>query len=168
MAGLTPKSYNPYYSTDASNFTNHGYDIDNFHRLHLDPITGFYKCDELYSLYNKYIDDTAKKFVCTRPFNTKDNDLPAGSIIILDSGYQWRSDCWIEKGTYPDRPSNVTTNFYVVNSSFMSPFRRRTFNVSKTNGGYVGQNAINVFTHYYSFWEFGIIIVHVISVISII
>ena len=148
MAGLTPKSYNPYYSTDASNFTNHGYNIDNFHRLHLDPITGFYKCDELYSLYNKYIDNTAQKFVCTRPFNTKDNDLPAGSIIILDSGYQWRSDCWKEKGTYPDRPSNVTTNFYVVNSSFMSPFRRRTFNISKTSQGYVGQNAIDFMNHF--------------------
>lgn len=149
MAGLTPKSYNPYYSTDASNFTNHGYDIDNFHRLHLDPITGFYKCDELYSLYNKYIDDTAKKFVCTRPFYTKSNDLPAGSIIILDSGYQWRSDCWKDHGLAEERPGNVTTNFYVVESSFMSPFRRRTFNISKTGGDpYVGQKAIEFMNHF--------------------
>ena len=97
---------------------------------------------------NKYVDNTAQKFVCTRPFYTNKNDLPAGSIILLDSGYQWRSDCWGAKGTYSPRPDNVQSEFYIVNDSFISPFRRRTFNISKTNGQLVGQDSIDFMNHF--------------------
>lgn len=148
MTGLTPKSNNPYYYTDQSNFESHGLNIDNYHRFHLDPITGFYKCDSYYYLMNSYVDDTAQRFVCTVPFFTARNDLPAGSIFIVDSNYQWRSDCWTEKGTC-SRPNNVTTNFYVTDASFMSPYRRRTFNISHTNGySKVGQNSIEFMNHF--------------------
>lgn len=148
MGGLTPKNTNTYYSQDQTNFANHGLDIDDYHRLHLDPITGFYKCDELYYLFNKYVDSTAKRFVCTRPFWTKNNDLPNGTVIIVDSGYQWRSDCWTEKST-TDRPGNVSTNFYTLDSSFMSPYRRRTFNISRTNNyTEVGQQSIEFMNHF--------------------
>ena len=147
MTGLTPKSNNNHYDEDQTNFESHGLDIDDYHRIHLDPITGFYKCDELYYLQNKYVDDTAKKFVCTRPFYTNKNDLPAGSIFIIDSGYRWRSDCWKEKATCT-RPDNVTTNFYVTDSSFMSPYRRRTFNISSTSSSYIGQNSISFMDHF--------------------
>ena len=148
MGGLTPKTNNPYYYSDSNRFNNYGKNIDDYHRLHLDPITGFYKCDELYYLMNKYVDNTAQKFVCTRPFYTNKNDLPAGSIILLDSGYQWRSDCWGAQGTYSPRPNNVQNEFYVVDSSFTSPFRRRTFNISKTNGQLVGQDSIDFMNHF--------------------
>ena len=147
MAGLTPKSNNSHYEMDQANFESHGLNINNYHRIHLDPITGFYKCDELYYLQNKYIDDTAQKFVCTRPFFTNRNDLPEGSVFIIDSGYRWRSDCWKEKATCA-RPDNVTTNFYVTISSFMSPYRRRTFNISSTSSSYIGQNSIAFMDHF--------------------
>ena len=147
MAGLTPKSNNSKYEDDKSLFTSNGLDIDDYQRIHLDPITGFYKCDELYYLLNKYVDDTAKKFICTRPFYSVSNDLPEGTVIITDSGYQWRSDCWTSHETYSPRPDNVSSNFYITNSSFMSSFRRRTFNISKTNSSYVGQQAIDFVNH---------------------
>ena len=147
MAGLNPKTYNPRYSSDSILFENNGLDIDNYERVHLDPITGFYKCDSYYYLMNSYVDDTAKKFVCTRPFFTANGDLPAGTVLIIDSGYQWRSDCWTEKGT-TSRPNNVSTNFTILNSSFMSPYRRRSFNVSTTSSSYVGQNSIEFMNHF--------------------
>ena len=48
---------------------------------------------------NSYVDGTAQQFVCTRPFFTANEDLPANTVIIVDSGYRWRSDCWIQHGT---------------------------------------------------------------------
>ena len=148
MGSLQPKSYNSSYYDDQYLFSNNGLDIDNYERLHLDPIIGFYKCDELYSLFNKYVDDTAQKFVCTRPFYSSKGDLPAGTVLIVDSGYRWRSDCWREAATYSPRPDNVTNNFTVLTDLFMETFRTRTFNVSKTNSGYVYQNATDFMNHF--------------------
>ena len=139
MAGLNPKEYNPTYYSDESLFINKNYKIDSYKRVHLDPIMGFYKCDSNYYLMNSFQDDTAKKFVCTRPFYSSKNELPENTILIVDSGYQWRSDCWADHGTHA-RPSNVTTAFTVLKSSFMNEFRNRTFNVSSTNNNFVGQN----------------------------
>ena len=148
MTGLTPKSNNPSYASDSSLFSANGLNIDNYTRVHLDPITGFYKCDSYYYLMNSYLDSTAQKFVCTRPFYKYNNDLPVNSVIIVDSSYQYRSDCWGEKATYSPRPNNVTTNFSVVNDSFINPFRRRTFNISNTNSSLVGQNSIDFMNHF--------------------
>ena len=141
------KNENTHYSQDSTLFTNEGKDIDSYTRLFIDPIIGFYKCDSYYDLTNSYNDDTAKKFICTRPFFTADGDLPEGTIIICDSAYQWRSDCWGSNGTYSPRPGNVSTNFFLVSASFMNNYRIRTFNFSKTNGGYVGQNATDFANH---------------------
>ena len=146
--GLLPKGTNNSRGTDYSLFSNNGLDIDNYERIHLDPITGFYKCDSYYYLMNSFVDSTAQKFVCTRPFFTVNGDLPSGTVLIVDSGYQWRSDCWKEKATCT-RPSNVSTQFTVLDNSFMSQYRMRTFNVSRTDGySTVGQNSIDFINHF--------------------
>ena len=136
-----------YVEIDTGLFESKGLNIEAFERVFLDPITGFMKCDSYYTLYNSYSDDTAKKFVCTRAFYSANGDLPANTVIIVDSGYQWRSDCWTAYGTYSNRPNNVTNTITVLDSSFMSGFRRRTFNVSSTNGYYVNQDHINFLNH---------------------
>ena len=142
LGDLKAKDYNAYYNSDKTQFTNHSLDIDEYRRIHLDPITGFYKCDSYYYLMNSYVDNTAQKFVCTRPFYNNNEDLPLGSIIILDSGYQYRSDCWGSEGTH-SRPNNVSTSWTTINSSFWKGLRNRTFNVSRTDGTtLVGQNAL--------------------------
>ena len=133
-------------SADRALFTSKYLKFDSFERIHLDPIIGFYKCDSYHDLTNSYVDDTAKKFVCSRPFHTADGDLPENTVIIADSGYQWRSDCWGAYNTHT-RPGNVTDNFTKLDSSFMSGLRTRTFNVSSTSSTYVGQNAINFMNH---------------------
>lgn len=146
MSGLTPKSNNSYYNADKTLMQSQYYNIDAYERIHLDPIIGFYKCDSYYYLLNSYVDDTAKKFVCTRPFHSVDGDLPENTIIIVDSGYQWRSDCWGSYGTH-SRPSNVSSQFTVLTSSFWDGLRTRTFNVSSTSSAYVNQNAIAFMNH---------------------
>lgn len=145
-AGLRTLDQNDYYEADKTLFTNNSSNIDWYERVHLDPIIGFYKCDSYYYLMNSHVDDTAKKFVCTRPFVTANGDLPENTVIIVDTGFQWRSDCWSDHGTH-SRPSNVTTNYTTLTSDFMSELRVRTFNVSETGGAYVGQNAIGFINH---------------------
>ncbi len=147
MGTLEPKDHNSYYDSDKLLLKNNLINIDAFEKLHLDPITGFYKCDSYADLNNSYVDDTAKKFMCTRPFYSFKNDLPENTVIIVDSGYQWRSDCWTGHWTYSPRPSNVSTTITILDSSFWSGFRTRTFNVSSTSSSYVNQNYISFFNH---------------------
>ena len=133
-AGLKTKDDNNHYSDDSVLFNNNGKNINNYKRLHLDPIFGYYKCDSNYELKNSYyVDATAMKFVCTRPFYKVNGDLPAGTVIIVDSGWQWRSDCWTDHGTNSNRPNNETTPFKVLDAAFMNNYRVRTFNVSNTD-----------------------------------
>ena len=148
LSGLKIKGENENYASDKLVFKNSLLNIDAFDRLHLDPITGFYKCDESYELKNKYVDDTAKKFLCSIPFYSANNDLPENTVIIIDSGYQWRSDCWGSYGSYSPRPNNVTARLTKLTSSFWSGLRRRTFNVSSTSSSYVGQNYLEFFNHF--------------------
>ena len=147
LGNLKPKTYNPKYDADKNLFMNNLLNIDAFKRVHLDPITGFYKCDELEYLMNKYVDDTAQKFVCTRPFYTANGDLPENTVLVVDSGYQWRSDCWLDHGI-TNRPNNVTNELTVLTSSFMSGYRNRTFNVSSTSSYYVYQKHREFMDHF--------------------
>ena len=146
-ANPTPKTYNPYLENDTHTLRHYGLNMNAYERLHLDPITGFYKCDSYYELTNSYTDDTAKKFVCSRPFFSNNNDLPENTVIVCDAGYQWRSDCWGASGSYSPRPNNVSAELTRLTSSFWSGFRRRTFNISQTNSGYVNQNHIAFMNH---------------------
>ena len=147
VGDLKVKGVNDKYDADKLAMKNVLVNIDAFERLHLDPITGFYKCDSYYELTNSYVDDTAKKFLCTRPFYASNGDLPENTVIIVDSGYQWRSDCWGDHGSYSPRPNNVSNLVTMLDANFWSGFRRRTFNVSSTSGGYVNQNYIDFFNH---------------------
>lgn len=144
QANVNVKGINDKYLQDKSLFENNNYKIDSYQRIELNPIYGYYKCDSYYELKNTYSgnDNTPKKFVCSIPFYSANNDLPANTIIVIDSGYQWRSDCWTDHGTYSPRPNNVTSQLTKIGSSFWNGFRRRTFNVSKTNSELVGQNAV--------------------------
>ena len=144
---IPPKNANNSYNSDKAVFKSSDLNIDAYERLHLDPITGFYKCDSYYELTNSYVDDTAKKFVCTRPFYSANNDLPENTVIVVDSGYQWRSDCWGSHGSYSPRPGNVSSPLTRLTSSFWDGFRRRTFNVSSTSSSYVNQNYLDFMNH---------------------
>ena len=147
MAGLTPKSTNAAYASDKAVLKSNLINIDAFERLHLDPITGFYHCTNYADLTNSYVDDTAKKFMCSVPFFSANGDLPENTLIIVDGGYQWRSDAWGDHGKAASRPNNVTTNYTLLDASFWTGFRVRTFNVSSTSSSYVGQDYINFFNH---------------------
>ena len=58
-------------------------------------------------------------------------DLPVGTIIIVDKGYQYRPEAWtnLNAKTSP-RPDNVTTNVIVVDENWWANYGYRAFNLS--------------------------------------
>ena len=58
-------------------------------------------------------------------------DLPVGTIIIVDRGYQYRPEGWTDLNakTSP-RPDNVTTNVTVVTEGWWARYNHRAFNLS--------------------------------------
>lgn len=142
QSNVKVKGINDKYLQDKSLLADSNYNIDSYQRIELNPIYGFYKCDSYSDLTNSYVDSTAKRFVCSIPFYSKNNDLPKNTLIVIDSGYQWRSDCWKEYGTNT-RPGNVSSQITKLGNSFWEGLSRRTFNVSKTITESVNQNAIN-------------------------
>ena len=61
---------------------------------------------------------------------TKD-DLPVGSVIIVDSGYQYRPEGWVsETSKTSPRPGNVTTAAVQVTEAWWGNYTIRAFNLS--------------------------------------
>ena len=141
------KGSNSYASSDRAVFVSERLNFDVYERVNIDPIIGYYNSQSYPTLQNGYIDNAGKLYVCTRPFFKDNNDLPENTVIITDSGYKWRSDAWYDHGRTENRPEPVTNSFYKLDSNFMDEYRIRTFNISKTNGDYVNQNAIEFANH---------------------
>ena len=60
-------------------------------------------------------------------------DLPVGSVIIVDSGYQYRPEGWLDANTKTtNRPGNITTEVVKVDDAWWSNWTIRAFNLSAT------------------------------------
>lgn len=58
-------------------------------------------------------------------------DLPVGSVIIVDSGYQYRPEGWVnENSKNSSRPGNVTTTAVKVTEAWWGSYTIRAFNLS--------------------------------------
>ena len=71
-------------------------------------------------------------FIATKIFSK--SDLPNGTVIVVDSGYQYRPEGWtaLDKANSGSaRPGNVTTAMVVVDDAWWGSFNYRAFNISK-------------------------------------
>ena len=72
------------------------------------------------------------KFICSKIF-TRD-ELPVGTVIEVDAGYQYRPEGWVTLDTKNTvRPNNVTTSRVVIDEVWWGDYNYRAFNLSKTN-----------------------------------
>ncbi len=87
-------------------------------------------------------DSTSKKFVSSSVMFTK-QDIPVGSVILIESGWRYRAEGWNANqdpnGTGEGqsgivRPGNITTTYVIVTEEWWGDFVYRAFNVSKTDG----------------------------------
>ena len=140
-------TYDYFTYDDTDLFKNNSLDINNYEQYKYAYSNGFY--DSSNNLSSKIIfTDTglSNKFICTESF-TKEN-LPNGTILIVDNGYQYRPDAWVGDNTNSNRPGNVTTNFVVINDNCWSNYTIRGFNISKLNTPVINQTPHEVASHF--------------------
>lgn len=58
------------------------------------------------------------------------DDIPPGSIIEVDAGFQYRPEGWISLATHETRPAAVTARRVVVDEAWWGNYQYRAFNVS--------------------------------------
>lgn len=57
-------------------------------------------------------------------------DIPVGSIIEIDEGYQYRPEGWVTLTRHASRPGPVTTQRVVVTNEWWGDYQYRAFNIS--------------------------------------
>ena len=125
---------------DKDFLTAQGKNPEDYHLIDLDIMLGSYYNSSANSTRNsKYTND--KSLIRDNYFNTDifdRNDLPVGTIIRINEGYQYRPEGWIktsEKNT--NRPDNTSQNAIVVDSAWWGDYNYRAFNISSTTANVV-------------------------------
>ena len=123
---------------DKAYLTSKGLNPDNYEKLDL----GY----TLFAYYNSTSGTTSNiinatlsnagnlvNFLGTRII-TKE-EMPVGSVIRLDTGYQYRPERFVELGKAPaKRGDNIKTGHVVVDEAWWGDFNYRAFNIGRTDG----------------------------------
>ena len=107
---------------------------------------GFYNSSANNNQEIAYIGSFAGKFICTETF-TKET-LPIGSVIVVDSGYQYRPDAWVGDEINNNRPNNVTTNVVVVDEAWWGDYTIKGFNISRLDSTDISQTPYETTSHF--------------------
>jgi len=96
-------------------------------------VQSYYNSTKGIELYNK-ANSTASNIpnFISSVLLTKEN-LPNGSIIIVDEGYQYRPEGWINettKNTSASRPAKTSSRFTVTDDVWWGSYTIRAFNLS--------------------------------------
>ena len=146
-----PNPVTPTPTNDTELFTSKGLDINNYVALDWGPmVAAFYNSTHGTHLTNAGNSSSSliPKFIASRIISK--SELPVGSIIIVDSGYQYRPEGW-ENESYKangNRPGNVSTNFVPVTEDWWGSFTLRGFNISATNSKVMSESDIPHFRIY--------------------
>ena len=134
---------NPYAITNSKYTSSDMPDLTNYTKIDWVPTA------DAYWESTKSVDvitgnTTATKFVASKKF-TKE-ELPVGSIIVIESGYRYRPDGWTSATEIytGSRPANITTEYIVVTEEWWGEFNYRGFNISLSTGEVVGDKAQDV------------------------
>ena len=123
-----PEPANP----DAALFAANGLDINNYEVLDWDPEVGaFYNSKNSWEVLNS-TNSTAGNlvnFIASKHLTKA--DLPNGTVIILDEGFNYRAEGWFVEGqkTGTARPGAVTTPFAVVDDAWWGTHVIKAFNL---------------------------------------
>ena len=136
-----------YKDIDSSLFTSNSLNIDNYTLYDYDYYNGFYDSSNYSDRHIVYNNTSlSNKYICTESFRIF--DLPIGSIIIVDEGYEFRQDGWINNSKNTNRRDKVTTPFTIVDVSWWDNYTVVGFNISKVDGSVINQNPHEVAEHF--------------------
>jgi hypothetical protein len=76
---------------------------------------------------------TALKYWATNKMNK--DDLPIGSLIVVESGWRYRPEGWVGDNKNTVRPDQETINVIEVTEAWWGDFTTRAFNIGKTSNG---------------------------------
>lgn len=76
---------------------------------------------------------TALKYWATNKMNK--DDLPIGSLIVVESGWRYRPEGWVGDNRNTVRPDQETINVIEVTEAWWGDFTIRAFNIGKTSNG---------------------------------
>ena len=96
--------------------------------------------NQLITIENKPGANNLGQFVSSKRMFTKD-DIPVGSYIQIDPGYQYRPEEWTEelgKNESQDRPGNVKKAEVYVDEEWWGDSMYKAFNVSVEDGSHIG------------------------------
>ena len=117
---------------DAAAFTSLGLNIADYEVLDwFLQSQAYYNSKNRIGIYNAQTSTASNipNFIASKLF-TKEQ-LPVGSVIIVDSGYQYRPEGWITETTKnSSRPGNVTTAAVQVTEAWWGNYTIRAFNLS--------------------------------------
>ena len=69
-------------------------------------------------------------YFSTRMFSKE--QLPVGSVIVVESGWKYRPEGWVDSETLNEtRPENVTTKYILVTEEWWGNYTVRAFNISE-------------------------------------
>ncbi len=122
----------PVVIDDSAAFTSLGLNIADYEALDwLLQVQAYYNSKNQIGIYNAQTSTATNvpNFIASKLF-TKE-DLPVGSVIIVDSGYQYRPEGWVTETTKnSSRPGNITTAAVQVTDAWWGNYTIRAFNLS--------------------------------------
>ena len=126
-------------ATDEALFTANGLNINDYQMMDLNMTSKtFYNSTKSFGLRTTADGEGSNllaQYSATAIFTKA--DIPAGSVIIVDSGYKYRPDGWINGSTLTNsskRPAEVSATFVTVTDTWWDNFTLRGFNLKKNSG----------------------------------
>ena len=118
---------------DKAFLTAQGKNPDDYHLIDLDiMLNSYYNSDSGNANRTTKTSGLYLRYFCTDVFDR--NEIPVGSIIRIDAGYQYRPEGWVKTNEKPaSRPENTTQNCVVVDEAWWGDYNYRAFNVTRAN-----------------------------------
>ena len=133
--------------TDRKRFENAGLDINDYELINWEP-----KLKYSWNSTNSTKATTSSsypQYTASKKFEKP--ELPVGTVIIVDAGYQYRPEGWqkLEEKNSGTRPSVTTEPLTVVDEAWWGDFNYRAFNISlKDSSAPATEEDINHFRIY--------------------
>lgn len=122
----------PVVIDDSAAFTSLGLNIADYEALDwLLEVQAYYNSKNQIGIYNAQTSSASNvpNFIASKLLTKA--ELPVGSVIIVDDGYQYRPEGWVsETSKTSPRPGNVTTAAVQVTEAWWGNYTIRAFNLS--------------------------------------
>ncbi len=84
--------------------------------------------------YNKLLKDQAdsKNYFATPRFTRE--ELPVGSVIVVEAGWQYRPEAWVTDNCQSSRTFTTAQKFVQITEEWWGDYSLRAFNISKADG----------------------------------